>query len=153
MTDAYVPRRCQARYSQKMYLQCQGESSEATRHVEDHWAVDEGMILYWTELTAMYPAVDDKGCGCPPGGHTLTGTCLPDVPVPASERQVGGEHYRKFKIQPWDVIDEYDLSFYAGSVLKYLLRAGNKGPALEDLKKARHYLDKLIEVEEARDGE
>jgi len=64
------------------------------------------------------------------------------------DTQVGGDHYRKFKIQPWDVIDEYGLTFYAGNALKYLLRAGHKGVALEDLKKARHYLDRMIEIEE-----
>jgi len=62
--------------------------------------------------------------------------------------QVGGSHYSDRKIQPWDVIDEYGLSFYAGNALKYLLRAGRKGSRVEDLKKARHYLDKLIELEE-----
>ena len=77
---------------------------------------------------------------------------LPDTQSPASETQVGGNHYRKFKIQPWDVIDEYDLSFYAGNALKYLLRAGHKGSKIEDLRKARHYLDKMIELEGERDG-
>lgn len=67
------------------------------------------------------------------------------------ESQVGGNHYRKFKIQPWDVIDEYRLTFYAGNALKYLLRAGHKGVALEDLKKARHYLDRMIEIEENKE--
>lgn len=71
-------------------------------------------------------------------------------PVPARERQVAGLHYRKHAIQPWDIIDEYDLSFYAGNALKYLLR--DKGNRLEDLKKARHYLDKLIEIEEGKGG-
>ena len=97
-------------------------------------------------------------------GDGLEGTCLvcscvafePDIEQvgngSARLGQVGGEHYRKFKIQPWDVIDEYGLSFYAGNALKYLLRAGNKGARVEDLKKCRHYLEKLIEVEEARDG-
>jgi hypothetical protein len=69
----------------------------------------------------------------------------------ARDDQVGGEHYRKFKIQPWDVVDEYDLGFYAGNALKYLLRAGHKNDALEDLRKCRHYLDKLIERAEADD--
>jgi hypothetical protein len=68
------------------------------------------------------------------------------IQAPASESQVGGDHYRKFKIQPWDIIDEYDLTFYEGSALKYLLR--RKTDRLEDLKKCRHYLDKLIELEE-----
>tara|TARA_B110000902_G_scaffold253684_1_gene316639 strand:+ start:1812 stop:2201 length:390 start_codon:yes stop_codon:yes gene_type:complete len=61
----------------------------------------------------------------------------------ALEEQVGGDHYKKFKIQPWEIVDEYDLGFYSGNVLKYLLRV--KTNKLEDLKKARHYLDKLIE--------
>ena len=61
----------------------------------------------------------------------------------ALEEQVGGDHYKKFKIQPWEIVDEYDLCFYSGNVLKYLLRV--KTNKLEDLKKARHYLDKLIE--------
>ena len=61
----------------------------------------------------------------------------------ALEAQVGGDHYKKFKIQPWEIVDEYDLGFYSGNVLKYLLRV--KTNKLEDLKKARHYLDKLIE--------
>ena len=69
---------------------------------------------------------------------------------PAESRQVGGNHYSKFKIQPWAIIDEYGLSFYTGNVLKYLLRAGHKGVALEDLKKARHYLDRVIEIEEGK---
>lgn len=83
-----------------------------------------------------------------PGGSAGGSRYLPDVAQPASERQVGGDHYRKFKIQPWDIIDEYGLTFYEGSALKYLLRS--KSDRLEDLKKARHYLDKLIEIEEGK---
>ena len=62
----------------------------------------------------------------------------------AIDGQVGGNHYKEKKIQPWHIIDEYHLDFYAGNVLKYILRDKNDNK-LEDLKKARHYLDKLIE--------
>lgn len=58
-------------------------------------------------------------------------------------QQVGGAHYIKYKIQPWDIIDCYGLSFYEGSALKYLLRYRDKN-GVEDLKKARHYIDALI---------
>ena len=58
-------------------------------------------------------------------------------------KQVGGDHYEKHAIQPWDIIDEYNLTFYEGSILKYLLRHRDKG-GVEDLKKARHTLNKLI---------
>lgn len=60
-----------------------------------------------------------------------------------SDRQVGGSHYKKHSIQPWDIIDEYGLGFYEGNVLKYLLR--DKGNKREDLEKAVHYLEKVLE--------
>lgn len=58
--------------------------------------------------------------------------------------QVGGDHYSKHVIQPWDVIEQYGLNYWAGNVLKYVLRYKDKN-GVEDLKKARHFLDKLIE--------
>ena len=60
----------------------------------------------------------------------------------ARERQVAGVHYQKV-IQPWDIIDEYELNFYLGNSIKYILR--NKTNKVEDLKKAIHYLEKEIE--------
>lgn len=66
----------------------------------------------------------------------------------ARDRQVGGSHYQR-KIQPWDVVDEYSLSYYRGNALKYLLRAGTKEgvTAVTDLEKAVHYIERAIEVE------
>lgn len=59
-------------------------------------------------------------------------------------KQVGGEHYNKHgNIQPWDIIDNYGLNFYEGNALKYLLRS--KGDRVEDLEKAKHYIEKEIE--------
>lgn len=58
--------------------------------------------------------------------------------------QVGGDHYSKHSIQPIDIIDEYGLDFFSGNALKYLLRYKDKN-GVEDLKKAQHYLDLLIE--------
>ncbi len=58
-------------------------------------------------------------------------------------RQVGGDHYMNGKLQPWDIIDDFDLNFYEGNALKYLLR--KKGSRVEDLLKAIHYLEKEIQ--------
>lgn len=55
------------------------------------------------------------------------------------------KHYRKGAMQPWDIIDEWDLNFYEGNVLKYLLRAKHKGSQLDDYIKAKHYLQRLID--------
>lgn len=62
------------------------------------------------------------------------------------DRQIGGNHYKKHSIQPFDVIIEYNLNFFEGNILKYLLRHREKN-GIEDLKKAQHYLDVLIENE------
>ena len=67
----------------------------------------------------------------------------------AFDTQVGGDHYKKqgATIQPWAIIDAWGLDFYAGNVLKYILRHQYKD-GVEDLKKARHYLDRMIEKAE-----
>lgn len=62
-------------------------------------------------------------------------------------QQVGGNHYKGKPYQPWDIIDTWELNYYEGNVLKYLLRWRYKN-GLEDLKKAQHYLSYLIEKEE-----
>lgn len=70
--------------------------------------------------------------------------------APPEAYQIAGTHYVDMKVQPWDVIDtwpdEQKLGFYRGNVLKYILRAGVKGPEKEDYKKAFHYLEKLIDT-------
>ncbi|WP_316189862.1 DUF3310 domain-containing protein [Bradyrhizobium sp. SZCCHNS1054] len=47
------------------------------------------------------------------------------------------------------VVEAWDLDFYLGNVIKYVSRAGKKGDELEDLKKARWYLDRKIARMEA----
>lgn len=51
------------------------------------------------------------------------------------------------------VVEAWDLDFYLGNVLKYVSRAGKKGDELEDLKKARWYLDRKIARLEAATNE
>ena len=62
-----------------------------------------------------------------------------------NDRQVGGNHYKALDPEPWDVIARWGLGFFEGNVVKYLVRWRAKG-GIEDLHKARHYLDKLIEL-------
>ena len=65
----------------------------------------------------------------------------------ANEYQVGGSHYKGRDLQPWDIITMFDLDFFEGSALKYLLRWRQKN-GVEDLRKARHYIEYLIERED-----
>lgn len=67
----------------------------------------------------------------------------------ADDRQVGGSHYKDAAVQPWEAMQawmtpEQFKGFLRGNAIKYLARCDWKG-GVEDLEKARHYLDKLIE--------
>jgi hypothetical protein len=62
----------------------------------------------------------------------------------ANDRQEGGDHYQNKAIQPWDYIISNNIGYLEGNVIKYVSRWKEKH-GLQDLKKARHYLDKLIE--------
>lgn len=70
-------------------------------------------------------------------------------PTPANARQVGGDHYASKAIQPWDYIIANQLGYLEGNVVKYVSRWRDKG-GVQDLHKARHYLDKLLEIEQAK---
>ena len=63
----------------------------------------------------------------------------------ANQHQVGGSHYAQKAIQPWDYIVTNQLGYLEGNVVKYVSRWKQKG-GVDDLRKAMHYLEKLIEV-------
>lgn len=70
----------------------------------------------------------------------------------ANEVQYGGDHYKQFSkvnLEPWDVINAWGLGYFDGNALKYIARWSHKN-GVEDLKKAVHYLQKLIEIEESK---
>jgi hypothetical protein len=85
----------------------------------------------------------------------MTGGEWKDVPEKprikaANNTQVGGDHYKRMDIQPWDVVDygpkQQAIGFYRYNALKYVMRAGEKGDFKEDIAKAQHYLEKLLEI-------
>ncbi len=61
-------------------------------------------------------------------------------------------HYATLDPQPMDVIEAWDLDFHRANVLKYIARAELKGHQLEDLRKARMYLDRCIYVHECAEA-
>jgi len=63
----------------------------------------------------------------------------------ANDKQIQGTHYQT-NIQPWDAITDWELGFLDGCAVKYLSRWRKKG-GVDDLRKAVHFIEKLIEVE------
>lgn len=61
-------------------------------------------------------------------------------------KQVGGSHYANMIIQPIDFIHQNELGYCEGNVIKYICRHKHKNGA-EDIRKAIHYLEILLEQE------
>jgi len=65
------------------------------------------------------------------------------------KKQVGGSHYKNYKIQPVEFIIKNNIGFVEGNILKYVLRFKEKGGVL-DLEKAKHYIELLIDSTKSR---
>jgi len=85
--------------------------------------------------------------GTTPNPHSLSGWDDEVAVVKSAlDVQVGGGHYKSKGIQPVQYCMANDIGFMEGSVIKYVTRWKDKG-GVEDLKKARHFLDMLIEAQ------
>ena len=62
--------------------------------------------------------------------------------------QIGGNHYTKFNIQPYEFISKNDLTFFQGNVVKYVCRYQKKG-GVQDLQKIIHYCQ--LEIKKLED--
>nr|DAE86729.1 MAG TPA: nucelotide kinase [Caudoviricetes sp.] len=78
--------------------------------------------------------------------HEDGGEDVSTQPPSPKSTQVGGDHYSKMKIQPIDFITANELGYIEGNIIKYVCRYKSKN-GVEDLEKAQHYLQMLIEQE------
>ncbi len=60
--------------------------------------------------------------------------------------KISPSHYQRGKIQVWDFISDQNLDYFSGNVIKYVCRAGHKDDELEDLNKAKAYIQKKIDL-------
>ena len=67
--------------------------------------------------------------------------------ISALSTQEGGNHYKDLAIQPVEFIHANQIPYMEGNIIKYVTRWRNKN-GINDLCKARHYIDLLIELEE-----
>lgn len=61
------------------------------------------------------------------------------------DKQVGGNHYNHYAIQPAEFVNKNKLLFAEGNAIKYIMRHPHKGSGKQDLEKAKHYIDMIIE--------
>lgn len=87
-------------------------------------------------IGAVYPVTCTK-CG--------KGSCI-GKPISSLDVQVAGSHYKDLPIQPVEFIHANEIGFIAGNVIKYVCRYKAKN-GVQDLEKAKHYIEMLIEQE------
>lgn len=68
----------------------------------------------------------------------------------AKEKVDHPAHYNKGPMEVIDLIEGFELGFHLGNVMKYMLRYQHKDNPVEDLKKARWYLDRYIQLLEKK---
>lgn len=79
-----------------------------------------------------------------PGINSSPSSCPNPPETPAHDPVNHPSHYTKGRLEVIEVIEDWQLGFHEGNVVKYVARAAHKGSRLTDLKKARWYLDRLI---------
>lgn len=108
----------------------------------------------WKDYTLYkFPPPDTDGVGTwysrqqwSDARSKLTHGDIEPVPTSALNVQEGGSHYKSLKIQPIEYIHANNIPFAEGNVIKYVTRWRTKN-GVADLKKARHFIDLLIELE------
>jgi hypothetical protein len=106
------------------------------------WYADDNTVLSWAMKTDEEEEEEilDEWYG---GGYNRLTFEEKYTSLPSDRRQVGGDHYQ-MAIQPIDYITKNQLGYIEGNIIKYVSRYKNKN-GIEDLKKAQHYLEMLIE--------
>lgn len=102
---------------------------------------------YCPECLPKYSKVPKKKkeVAVEPVAQTIEEPEVKVVEVPKNEDVINHpSHYPRGKIEVIDFIEDQQLPYHLGNVIKYIARAGYKGDKLEDLKKARWYLDRYI---------
>ena len=85
-------------------------------------------------------------CNCFVSDDSSTSIKVSHNPVSNPSHYTSGRKY-----EPRKVIEDWDLSFHLGNVVKYISRAGRKDNAIEDLEKAQQYLNWEIDRLKARE--
>ena len=68
----------------------------------------------------------------------------------ANQKQVGGNHYKHGGEEHWDRVNRLNLNYFQAATTKYVERCYLKGNPIQDLQKAVHFLEKLIEIEQRK---
>lgn len=102
------------------------------------------------DINNCYQCGEEFRAGCIfDDGSRVCFKCHKANMMPESHGKPDNSHYTKGGIEPWTYIQANNLNFFEGSVVKYITRWKHKN-GIEDLRKARVYIDELIRQEESK---
>lgn len=130
-------------------------NDDTQKIVNDAWAdisQQELQPLIWHKISQGYDGISNSPLDFNIHLSENLKNSYKEKSEPVDSIQIGGDHYKTMAIQPWNALKEWMTEeqfsgFLKGNAIVYLARCDSKG-GLEDIKKARHCLDKLIEVSE-----
>lgn len=109
-------------------------------------------MFYPTQIVPSFETMCSK-CGWSYDSYLLEcpkcmskSTELGDMIKNALEKQEGGDHYKKYKIQPTEYCQSNKIPWCESNVIKYVTRHRDKN-GIEDLRKAKHYIELLAQLD------
>lgn len=133
--------------------ECEGcvyEHTETYREpcVRCRCCVKKGTLTYYGRINLYVPKDKSANCtiSCKEGNKDFTNEDYGFKEISKDEADMVNhpQHYSAHGIEPIDYIESHNLNFNLGNVIKYVSRAPFKGTELEDLKKAKWYLEREI---------
>lgn len=117
-------------------------SHETSIKAGSEWRkINDGRFFVVTDVGYDAVRLEDQHVGMWLGFKELHDGFEPAIPDPVDHPP----HYKGTAVEPIDAIEAWGLGFCLGNAVKYIARAGRKGDRIEDLRKARWYLDRAIE--------
>lgn len=114
------------------------------------WISSFGLVTPPLKGLYLYPKKSSMSCTKPRESCKTTSSTL-GLTLSEFDRQEGGGHYKKYAIQPLEFITANDLKWCEANAVKYIARHRDKN-GKEDILKAIHYLQLLIEMEYSDSG-
>ena len=133
---------CATRFSGNMTGDCIIELPELCKHWNKTIITRDEFVKRWNERNNAVPNATTP----PAQQESHTEETKPIQQALATDTQIGGNHYTKLAIQPMRYSMENGLDALQHTVIKYVTRFRDKN-GIEDLEKAKHCIDMLIEFE------
>lgn len=131
------------------------DCNTCAHHVQAPKSIDDAPARCWDctrckSLPLWEPIAVKNGTVVPVTKAELEAYCSTLTDDSASSQQVGGNHYTKCAIQPMEYSMANGLDACQHTIIKYVTRFRDKN-GIEDLRKARHTIDLLIQFEEKKE--